>query len=461
MNLEDTIAAISTPLGEGGIGIVRISGKDSIKIAAKIFKSPTNKDITKQKSHTIHYGKIIDPEKDKVIDEVLLMIMKAPRTYTKEDIVEINCHGGVVPMRKVLETVLKNGARLAEPGEFTKRAFLNGRIDLSQAEAVIDLIRSKTEVGLDVGLNQLQGSLSREIKELDRELLEVIASIEASIDFPEHDIEHITVEKVKERVERVLGRINKLLETADTGKILKEGLKTIIVGKPNVGKSSLLNALLKEQRAIVTDIPGTTRDIIEEYINIKGIPLKIIDTAGIRETEDIVERIGVERTKELFKEADLLLIVLDASDRFTEEDELLTKLVKDKRAIVLINKTDLPQRLDEDVVRKAFSDKRIIKISVKENIGLDRLKEEITEMFFEGEIESRDTTIVTNLRHKEALRKAKESLEKAMETIELGMPLDCIAIDVTGARNRMGEITGDAISEDVLDQIFTQFCIGK
>jgi tRNA modification GTPase len=252
-----------------------------------------------------------------------------------------------------------------------------------------------------------------------------------------------------------------LLETADTGKILKEGLKTIIVGKPNVGKSSLLNALLREQRAIVTDVPGTTRDIIEEYINIKGIPLKIIDTAGIRETEDMVEKIGVERTKELFRQADLLLIVLDASDRFTEEDELLTKLVNDKKAIVLINKTDLPQRLDEDVVRKTFSNKKIIKISVKENIGLDRLKEEIAEMFFKGKIESRDLTIITNLRHKEALRNAKESLEKAMETIELGMPLDCIAIDVTGARNRLGEITGDTVSEDVLDQIFTQFCIGK
>lgn len=461
MMLDDTIAAISTPIGEGGIGIVRISGRDSISIASKIFKSPSEKNLVDQKSHTIHYGKIIDPENGKVVDEVLVMIMKAPKTYTKEDIVEINCHGGVVPLRKVLDIVLKSGARLADPGEFTKRAFLNGRIDLSQAEAVIDMIRAKTEIGLDIGINQLEGSLSKKVKQLNKQLLEVIASIEASIDFPEHDIEHITIQKVNEKIKKVLNEIHKLLVTADTGKIFKEGLKTIIVGKPNVGKSSLLNALLEENRAIVTDIPGTTRDIIEEYINIKGIPLKIIDTAGIRETEDKVEQIGVEKTKELFKQADLLLIVLDASDEFSKEDELLTKLVQGRKSIVLINKTDLPQKLDEAVVRDVFKNNRIIKISVKENLGLEKLKEEISDMFFEGEVKPNETTIITNIRHKDALRRAKQSLEKAEETINMGMPLDCVSIDVTEARNSLGEITGDTVSDDVLDQIFTQFCIGK
>lgn len=461
MREDDTIAAISTPLGEGGIGIVRVSGKDALQIADKIFIGGRKKSLEELPSHSLNYGRIIDPDSGQIIDEVLLSIMRAPRTYTREDIIEINCHGGIVPTKRVLELVLEKGARLAEPGEFTKRAFLNGRIDLSQAEAVMDLIRAQTDMGLAVAVNQLEGGLSKRVNSIRNILLEVLAHIEASIDFPEEDIEEISIEEIRTRIVNALKEIDKLLDTADTGKIIKEGLKTVIIGKPNVGKSSLLNALLQEKRAIVTDIPGTTRDIIEEVINIKGIPLKIVDTAGIRETEDIVEKIGVEKSREFFAKADLVLLVLDAADELTKEDIMIMELLGEKKAIILINKTDLPQKLDEERVMKMVGDKPVLKISVKENLGIEDLKDTIAQIFFKGELKSRDNTMITNIRHRDALKKAKENLVDAIKTIDAEMPLDCISIDIREAWNRIGEITGETVKEDILNEIFRRFCIGK
>lgn len=461
MGEDDTIAAISTPLGEGGIGIVRVSGKDALQIADKIFVGSRKKSLEELPSHSLNYGRIIDPDSGQVIDEVLLSVMRAPRTYTREDIVEINCHGGIVPTKRVLELVLEKGARLAEPGEFTKRAFLNGRIDLSQAEAVMDLIRAQTDMGLAVAVNQLEGGLSKRVNSIRDILLEVLAHIEASIDFPEEDIEEMSIEEIKTRIVNAVKEIDKLLDTANTGKIIKEGLKTVIIGKPNVGKSSLLNALLQEKRAIVADIPGTTRDIIEEVINIKGIPLKIVDTAGIRETEDIVEKIGVERSREFFAKADLVLLVLDAADELTKEDIMIMELIGEKKTIILINKTDLPQKLDEERVMNMVGDKPVLKISVKENLGIEDLKDTITQIFFKGKLKSRDNTMITNIRHRDALKKAKENLVDAIKTIDAGMPLDCISIDIKEAWNRIGEITGETVKEDILNEIFRRFCIGK
>ncbi|MDI3533964.1 MAG: tRNA modification GTPase [Thermosediminibacterales bacterium] len=459
--LDDTIAAISTPLGEGGIGIVRISGKDALGIASRIFTSVSGKDIRTVGSHTIHYGYIKDPKTGKTIDEVMLSVMLSPKTYTKEDVVEINCHGGILPLKKVLELVLEYGARLAEPGEFTKRAFLNGRIDLSQAEAVIDIIRAKTDIGLSVALNHLGGGISDKINPLEDKLLKVLAHIEASIDFPEHDIEELTVEEVKKELNYAITEIENMLKTAEKGKILREGLNTIIAGKPNVGKSSLLNALLREKKAIVTDIPGTTRDVIEDYVNIRGIPLKIMDTAGIRETNDLVERIGVERSLELFEKAELVLFVLDASKKFSKEDELIAEKIKNKNTIVLINKTDLPLKLEELKVKQMFEGKKVIKISVKENRGLDELETAIEKMFLAGEIDFNNDTIISSIRHKNLLKEAERSIKQALSTIDAKMPLDIVSIDINEALTHLGEITGKTISEDVIDRIFHDFCIGK
>ncbi|WP_352169254.1 tRNA uridine-5-carboxymethylaminomethyl(34) synthesis GTPase MnmE [Proteiniborus sp. MB09-C3] len=457
----DTIAAISTAPGEAGIGIIRISGKNAIDVGDKIFKNKKQFSLKECEERKLNYGYVFNPKDGKKIDEVLMVYIKAPYTYTKEDIVEVNCHGGIIPVRRVLEVVLENGARLAERGEFTKRAFLNGRIDLSQAEAVMDLISAKTDTSFDVSLNQLEGSISNEVKKLRNVLLGMLAHVEASIDFPEDDVEDLTYNSLQEQGNFVLGKIGKLLDTVYTGKILREGLRTVILGKPNVGKSSLLNAILRENRAIVTDIPGTTRDIIEEYVNIKGIPLKIVDTAGIRETEDIVEKLGVDRAKEFLNQADLVIAVFDTSEELSKEDYDIINLIKDKKAIVLLNKSDLPSRIDEEDIKKHLPDKRIINTSISKNEGIDKLEEILEDMFLSSEVKISDNTIVTNVRHRDQLLKAKDNIEDALQSLDLSMPLDCIEVDIKNCWENLGEITGDTVGEDIIDKIFSEFCIGK
>jgi len=457
----DTIAAIATAPGEAGIGIIRISGKKAIDIGSKIFKGKRTESLSQAEERKLIYGHVFNPIDDKRIDEVLVVYMRGPYTYTKEDVVEINCHGGIIPVRRILEIVLDNGARLAEKGEFTKRAFLNGRIDLAQAEAVMDLISSKTDTSFDVSLNQLEGSLSKEIKELRHKLLGMLAHIEASIDFPEHDVEDVTYNQLSLEGSTVLERINRLLDTVYAGRILREGLKTIILGKPNVGKSSLMNAILRENRAIVTDVPGTTRDIIEEFVNIKGIPLKIIDTAGIRETEDIVEKIGVDKAKEILNRADLVIAVFDVSSELTKEDLNIIELIKDRHSIVLLNKTDLESKFDLEDIHKLLPDKKIINTSILEGTGLDILEDTLMDMFFSGEVKVSDNIIVTNVRHRDLLLKAKNNLEETLESLSMGMPIDCIEVDIKNGWENLGEITGDTIKEDIIDKIFADFCIGK
>jgi len=457
--IDDTIAAISTPLGIGGIGIIRISGKDAFSIANSIFKSKKVKDLSLLKSHTIHYGNIVDG--DKIIDEVLVTLMKAPNTYTKEDVVEINCHGGMVSVKKVLEQVIKSGARLAEPGEFTKRAFLNGRIDLSQAEAVIDIINSKTDNSLKVAVNQLEGRLSNEIKSIMDKLIEMMAHIETSIDYPEYDLEEISYDNLKNSINEIRRKIKYLLDTADSGKILREGVKTVIVGKPNVGKSSLLNALVREQRAIVTSIPGTTRDVLEEYVNISGIPFKIIDTAGIRETEDLVEKIGVDRSKELLELADLIIFIIDLSVPLTEEDLYIMDLIKDRKTLIILNKTDKETVINKEEIFNKFSNNKVVEMSTKNPKDIERLEEVLKAMFDEGHINLDDSAVVSNMRHKNALIKANNSLEDALKSIDADMPVDFLSIDLSNAYNYLGEITGETIEEDLINKIFSEFCLGK
>lgn len=459
--MTDTISAISTAIGEAGIGIVRISGKDSIEIANKIFKGEKIEKLKDGENRKLIYGYIIDPEKDEIIDEVLIVYMKSPYTYTREDMVEIYCHGGIIPVRRILELTLKYGARLADRGEFTKRAFLNGRLDLSQAEAVIDMINAKTDKSYDVSLNQLEGSLSKEIREIRDILLNMIAHIEVSIDFPDEDIEEVTYDQLEEDAKKVYEKIDNLLSTADRGRILRDGLNTVILGKPNVGKSSLLNAILRENRAIVTDVPGTTRDIIEEYVNIDGIPLKIVDTAGIRDTEDLVEKIGVDRAKEMVDKADLIIAVFDMSEDLSKEDEKIINIIRDKKSIILLNKTDLPVKLDEKQIRKMLPDKKIINTSIVKGIGLDELINSIKDMFYSGEMDIKNEVVITNVRHKNQLLKAKNNIEDGLEAIKLNMPLDCIEVDIRNCWKNLGEISGDTVTEDILDKIFSEFCIGK
>lgn len=456
--LDDVIAAISTPAGTGGIGIVRMSGDGCIGIADKVFESKTGVRLSDKKSHTITYGKI-KAENGSIIDEVLVSVMRKPNTYTCEDVVEINCHGGFVSTSKVLERVLNAGARLAEGGEFTKRAFLNGRIDLSQAEAVIDIINSKTDMGRQSAVDQLEGSLGRKVKDMRSRLLDAISTIEAAIDYPEHDIEEDTYAALKEKSIGVLTEIEKLLETADMGKIVREGIKTVILGKPNVGKSSLLNFLLDEERAIVTDVPGTTRDTVEEYVNIAGVPVNITDTAGIRHTEDVVEKMGVERSFESAKKADLILLILDTSRKIDDDDNKLLEFVKDKKCLVLLNKTDLKPEFSADELR--IDKENIIEMSVKENIGTDKLVERLKEMFFGGNIEIKNDVIISNSRHKNALYEASQDLKRAIHTIDSGMPEDFVSMDLSQAVEHLGEITGESMQEDLLNRIFERFCVGK
>lgn len=458
----NTIAAISTPMGEGAIAIVRLSGDEAIPIADKIFQSPNHKKLQDQPTHTIHYGHLIDPETGKVVEEVMVSVMRAPKTFTREDVVEINCHGGIVSVNRVLNLVLKNGARLAEPGEFTKRAFLNGRIDLSQAEAVMDLIRAKTDRAMNMALNQMNGKLSQLIKNLRQALIETLAHVEVNIDYPEYDdVEEMTVPMLLEKCIWVRDEIQKLLQTAKQGKILREGLSTVILGRPNVGKSSLLNTLVHENKAIVTDIAGTTRDIIEEYVNIRGVPLRLVDTAGIRETEDIVERIGVERSRQAIKEADLILLVLNGAEPLTEEDEQLFKMIQNMNFIVVVNKTDLPQKIDLEKVKSLANGRRIVGTSLLKEEGVDALEEAIAELFFEGQIESDDLTYVSNARHIAILQQALNAVEDAIESAKAGVPVDIVQIDVTRTWELLGEITGDTVHESLINQLFSQFCLGK
>ncbi len=463
MYFSETIAAISTPLGCGGISIIRVSGKDAIKIVDTIYKSPKNKKLYKVKTHTINYGYIIkkDSEENK-IDEVLISVMRKPNTYTKEDIVEINCHGGIVSTKKVLEEVLKAGAVLAEEGEFTKRAFLNGRLDLVQAESIIDIINSKTDLGLKSAVDHLEGSLSKKITQIRKSLLNIAANMQVTIDYPEEDIEEITKPELIEGLKDIERQISSLIKTADAGKIIKEGINTVIIGRPNVGKSSLLNVLINEEKAIVTEIPGTTRDSIEEYINIQGIPLKIIDTAGIRETKDIVEKIGVEKTKSHIKNADLIIIIIDGSEPLTLDDKNIINDIQQKQVIVLINKTDLKINVDYEYIKKALQAFPIIKVSTKEKIGIKTLENTIKEMFFSGEInKSENQMFITNIRHKQALIKAKEDIKVALENLDAGLPTDIIYIDISNAISNLGEIVGLTVSEEIVDEIFQKFCLGK
>lgn len=455
----DTIAAISTPMGEGAIAIVRMSGPDAIKIANTIFKG---KDIQETESHTIHYGFIVDPEKNEKVEEVMISVMKAPRTFTREDIVEINCHGGLVSVNRVLQLVLKQGVRLAEPGEFTKRAFLNGRIDLSQAEAVMDLIRAKTDRAMNLAIGQMEGKLSKLVRQLRQTILETLAHVEVNIDYPEYDdVEEMTHKLLKEKATYIDNEIEKLLETSKQGKILREGLSTVIIGRPNVGKSSLLNSLVHENKAIVTDIPGTTRDVIEEYVNVRGVPLRLVDTAGIRETEDIVEKIGVERSRQVLKEADLILLVLNNADDLTGEDKRLFEAVQGMDVIVIINKIDLPTKINVEQVLELAKDYPIISTSLKEESGIDQLEDAISDLFFKGQIEAADITYVSNSRHIALLSQAKNSIEEVISGIESGIPIDMVQIDFTRAWEILGEIIGDTVHESLIDQLFSQFCLGK
>jgi tRNA modification GTPase trmE len=454
--LFDTIAAISTPKGEGGIGIIRISGDKSFEILSKIFntKNP-NKDLGFYK---FNYGFIYD--KGKIIDEVMIVRMKAPKTYTCEDVVEINCHGGYFVTEKVLELVLKNGARHAEKGEFTKRAFMNGRIDLSQAEAVMDLIHGKTEKSISLSLDQLRGDLKNKINNFKKSLLDVTAHVNVVLDYPEEGIDDPLPENLRKNLEKVYEEANLLIESYDKGKKIKEGIKTVIVGKPNVGKSTLLNSLLREERAIVTHIPGTTRDIIEEIINIKGIPLVLTDTAGIRKTDDIVENIGVEKSKQLIEKADLILLVLDASEKLEKEDMEVIEKIKEnnKKTIVLLNKIDLERKLD----LSSYNLENIVEISAKDNIGIEEMEDKIYSYIVEEDVENTsEKLIITNIRHKTALEKTKEAVKNIFETIDTGMPMDLISVDLKEALDSLSEITGEISSEDILEHIFGNFCVGK
>lgn len=451
----DTIAAISTPLGEGAIGIVRLSGTDSFKIAQKIFKG---KDLTSVASHTLNYGHIVDPDKDEILDEVMVGAMRSPKTFTREDIIEINTHGGIAVTNEILQLVIREGARLAEPGEFTKRAFLNGRVDLTQAEAVMDIIRAKTDKAMNIAVKQLDGSLSDLINNTRQEILNTLAQVEVNIDYPEYDdVEEATTEIIREKTTEFEALLTNLLKTARRGKILREGISTAIIGRPNVGKSSLLNNLLREEKAIVTDIEGTTRDVIEEYVNINGVPLKLVDTAGIRETEDIVERIGVERSRKALKEADLVLLVLNASEPLTDQDRQLLEISQDSNHIILLNKVDLPQQIELDEIPDDH-----IKISVLKNQNINHIEDRINALFFvNAGLVEQDATYLSNARHISLIEKAVESLQAVNDGLAMGMPVDLLQVDLTRTWEILGEITGDAAPDELITQLFSQFCLGK
>ena len=454
----DTIAAIATAMSSSGIGIIRISGDEAVEIVSRIFLMKNGKKLSDMPTHTIHYGHIKDG--DEVIDEVMVVLMRAPKSYTKEDTVEIDCHGGVYVMKRVLETVIKYGARPAEPGEFTKRAFLNGRIDLAQAESVIDIIHAKNEFALKSSERQLSGSLSSAVKTVREKLLHEIAFIESALDDPEHISLDGYPKTLQGIVEEAGKEIRKLLANSDNGKILKEGISTVIIGKPNAGKSSLLNTLVGEERAIVTDIAGTTRDVLEEQINLNGIILNVIDTAGIRKTDDVVEKIGVDRAKKYLNDADLAIYVVDTSTQLDENDFEIMELLKDRKAIILLNKSDLAPVTDRESIRKHL-DKKMIAISAKEQTGIGELEETIREMFFTGEVTFNDEVYLTNIRHKTALQEAMNSLNLVVQSIMDGMPEDFYSIDLMNAYEELGSIIGEAVEDDLVNEIFSKFCLGK
>ncbi|MCU6726351.1 tRNA modification GTPase MnmE [uncultured Clostridium sp.] len=454
----DTIAAISTGMTSSGIGIVRISGPDAVEIADKIYDSRNGKKLADMPTHTIHYGYIRDGEE--FLDEVLVMLMRGPRSFTSEDTVEINCHGGVYAMNRILELVTRKGARLAEPGEFTKRAFLNGRIDLSQAEAVIDVINAKNEYALKSSVSQLKGSVLKAVREIREKIIYHIAYIESALDDPEHISLDGYPEQLEEQTEQWIEKITSLIASAENGKRMKEGIRTVIVGKPNAGKSSLLNVLLGEERAIVTDIAGTTRDVLEEQMSLSGISLNIIDTAGIRETEDVVEKIGVKKAKTYAKDADLVIYVADSSTQLDENDEEIMELIRDRKAIVLLNKMDLDLVTTEEMIRERL-DKPVIPISAKEEQGIDRLEQTIKDMFYDGNLSFNDQIYITNMRQKAALSEALESLKQVMTSIQNQMPEDFFSIDLMNAYEELGSITGESVGEDLVNEIFSKFCMGK
>lgn len=454
-----TIVSISTAPGIGGIGIIRMSGEDSFKILDKIFKPKTYQPIEKIKGYTIKYGNIED--NGEIIDEVLVSYFKAPKSYTTEDMCEINSHGGNVIVKKILEICLKNGANLAEPGEFTKRAFLNGRIDLAQAESVIDVINAKSEKEVKSGVKQLEGFLSKEINDIKQEILDVLVNIEVTIDYPEYDTPEVQEKEILNMLESVNKKLNKLEKSFDNGKIIKEGIKTAIIGKPNAGKSSLLNAILKENRAIVTDIEGTTRDTIEEFVTIKGIPLKLVDTAGIRDAKDEVEKIGIEKSIEEAKDADLIIAIFDSSKELTHEDLEILELIKNKQVIILLNKSDLKSVINEDDKRLTEVTQNIIKISALNKNGIEDIYEKIEEMFNLDEINLDNEILITNVRHKNIISMAIENVKKANEALKIDMPIDIITIYIKEILEDLGEITGEVVTEDVINEIFSKFCLGK
>ena len=459
MNRTETIAAIATAMNNSGIGIIRISGDDAFAIIKKIFKPYRNKNIDEVSSHTVHYGTIVD--NDRIVDEVLVLIMKAPHTYTREDTVEIDCHGGMYVLKKTLELVLQNGARPAEPGEFTKRAFLNGRIDLSQAEAVIDVINAENDFALKSALTQLKGSVSEKIRAERAILLEQIAYIEAALDDPEHIEMEGYGDILLPVLKKSLLNIEELLANADDGRIIKEGVKTVILGKPNVGKSSLLNALMGQERAIVTDIAGTTRDAIEESIRLNDVTLNMIDTAGIRDTEDVIEKIGVDKAREYAKEADLIIFIVDVSKKLDSNDFEILEIIKGKKVIALFNKQDLNQEADLESLIRELGNIPVIETSIKQNQGLQQLSDTIKEMFYKKEINFNDQVYITNIRQKTDLQNAAESLKKAIGSIEAGMPEDFFTIDMMDAYTSLGSVIGEAIEDDLADEIFSKFCMGK
>lgn len=459
MKITDTIAAISSAAGNSGIGIIRVSGDEAIEVVDKIFRPANkNKKLANVESHTVHYGHIMDG--DKTLDQVLVIVMKNPHSYTGEDTVEIDCHGGMLILKKVLDLVLKNGARTAEPGEFTKRAFLNGRIDLSQAEAVMDLINSKNDFALNSSIEQLKGGVSDAIKDIRKDIIYHIAFIESALDDPEHISLDGYDEEITEMLNENINKISKLVNSFDNGRIMKEGIKTVILGKPNAGKSSLLNLMLGEDRAIVTDIEGTTRDTLEENINFNGLSLKIIDTAGIRDTEDLVERIGVNKAKEIAKEGDLIIYVVDGSRELDDNDREIIKLIDDKQAIILVNKSDMDTVINIDELKKD-SNRDVILFSAKNGEGMDQLEEEIRNMFYSGKVTYNDQVYITNARHKEALENALESLKQVKNSVDAGMPEDFYSIDLMDAYTDLGLIIGESVEDDLVNEIFSKFCMGK
>lgn len=459
--IEDTISAIATPPGEGGIGIVRLSGAQSLAVADKLFRSCRGIAVTEMPSHTVHYGQVVNPTDGTMVDEALLLVMRAPHSYTREDVVEIQAHGGVVPLRRILALTLAHGARLAEPGEFTKRAFLNGRLDLAQAEAVSDIIRAKSDAALQAAARNLAGDLSRRVHQVLMALVQLMAHIDAVLDFPEDDVPEISYEKAARQVAELRQRLDDLLAAGQSGRVLRDGLNTVIVGRPNVGKSSLLNALLRESRAIVTAVPGTTRDVIEEYVNVRGIPLRLADTAGIRHTTDVVERLGVEKARALVAQADLVLVVLDASEPLTAEDREVLQLVADRPALVLLNKSDLAPHLTPVELQNYVNGRAVLSLSAATGAGIDALEEHIVRLVYGGQVQTAESACMLSVRQMQAITMARDNLRDAERALAQRLPWDCATIDLAAAREQLGTITGETADADVVDRIFANFCVGK